>query len=82
MKIGYVLMCYGLDADGNEICGTALCGSKSYSKVYKEIRKIYERELKDLDYESGQQIYDYDNQIVVDYGGDGARYIIESIEII
>ena len=85
--MGFVLMRYGLDANYNEISGTPLCASVSYSKVYKKIRHIYERELEDLDTDGGECIYDYDNQVVVDFGGkyedeNGVRYIIESIEIL
>ena len=87
MKMGYVLMRYGLDANNNEISGAALCASASYKKVYEKIRHIHDVEAASLDEEDGERIYDYDNQVVVDYGGDyeeesGVRYIIESIEIL
>lgn len=84
MKIGYVLMRYGLDANGNEISGSALCASTSYDKVYKKIRHIYDVEERDLG--EDERIHDYDNQVVVEYGSEydewGVRYIIEGIEIL
>ena len=85
MKVGSVLMRYGLDADGNEISGAPLCASSSYNKVHKKLRDIYNLEEEELP-EDGE-IYDYDNQVVVEYGGDytdecGVRYIIESIDIL
>lgn len=83
--IGHVLMRYGLDANGNEISGAPLCASKSYNKVYKRLRSVYESELMDLD-EEAERISDYDNQIVVEYpeysDEAGVRYIIESLEIL
>lgn len=87
MKLGHVLMRYGLDADGNEISGAALCASTSYKKVYNKIRDVLKIEEREAENEEGTRIYDYDNQIVVEYGGDyetenGVRYIIESIEIL
>ena len=85
MKYGHVLMRYGLDESGNEISGTALCASTSYDKVHKKLRRIYDVEKQGL--HEDERIYDYDNQVVVEYSGDyedecGVRYIIESIEIL
>ena len=84
MKIGHVLMRYGLDANGNEISGSALCVSTSYKKVYEKLRHIYDVEEQSLG--EDERIYDYDNQVVVEYGSEydegGVRYIIESIEIL
>ena len=86
MKMGYVLMRYGLDADGNEISGAPLCASTNYKKVYKKLRHIFDEEAAELDIEVGEGIRDYDNQIVVEYpeysDEAGVRYIIESLEIL
>ena len=83
--IGSVLMRYGLDANGNEISAVPLCASKSYKKVYEKIRAVYKSEWMGLD-EENERIYDYDNQVVVEYPGysdeAGVRYIIEDLEIL
>ena len=86
-KLGYVLMRYGLDGFGNEIGGSALCASASYKKIHDQIRRVLEIEQREADEDT--RIYDYDKQVVVEYGGNyddadeqGVRYIIESIEIL
>lgn len=84
--MGYILMRYGLDAAGNEISGAPLCASKSYKKVYEKLRHIFDVEAASLNIEAGEEIHDYDNQIVVEYpeysDEAGVRYIIESLDIL
>ena len=86
MKLGSVLMRYDLDSNGNEIGGTPLCASTSYKKVYNRLRHVCDFENGELG--EGEELFDYDTQVVVRYNGnygdgiDGVRYIIESLEIL